>query len=235
MTTEASHTRQSPRPAGGAAAALRADARHNRDRIVAAARELFAAHGLDVTQAAVARRAGVGVATLYRRFPTREALVEEVFAAEFADCAAAVDRAAADPDPWRGLRTAVEHVCALQAVDRGFGAAFLAALPETDAVARERDRVIEVLDSLVERAQAAGRLRPDVTLDDLALVVMANSGVVAATPEEAVVASRRLVGLLLSGLRADGAVRLPAPTGRGLLEALRLPPTPGARPRPSSP
>lgn len=63
---------------------------------------------------------------------------------------------------------------------------------------------------------------------------MADSGVVAATPEEAVVASRRLVGLLLSGLRADGAVRLPAPTGRGLLESLRLPPTPGARRRPSS-
>ncbi|MEN5073848.1 helix-turn-helix domain-containing protein [Isoptericola cucumis] len=238
MSAETSH----PRVAGPAAATtpadppLRSDARQNRDRIVEAARWLFASRGIDVPLAAVARRADVGVATLYRRFPTRESLVEAAFAEEFATCAAAVDQAAADPDPWRGFRVAVEHVCALQAVDRGFSAAFLAALPETDTVARERDRVLGVIADLVARAQAVGRLRPDVTMDDLALVVMANSGVVAESPEEAQIASRRLVGILLSGFRADGAVRLPPATGRGLVESLRRreSPPPRAPRRPSS-
>lgn len=81
---------------------LRSDAQDNRDRILAVAREAFAAEGLDVPMRALARRAGVGPATLYRRFPTKEALVVEVFAEQMAACTAAVDAGLADPDPWRG-------------------------------------------------------------------------------------------------------------------------------------
>ncbi|GAA1736777.1 TetR/AcrR family transcriptional regulator [Isoptericola hypogeus] len=201
---------------------LRSDARQNRDRIVEAARRLFAARGVDVPVATVARHAGVGVATLYRRFPTREALVEQAFAEEFAACTAAVRRAAADPDPWQGFATAVGKVCEMQSVDRGFGAAFLAALPQSPHLAQERDQVFAVLGDLVRRAQAAGSLRPDFTLDDLALVVMANSGIVAAAPEGARRASRRLVGYLLSGFRADGLEPIPPAAGPGLLEELGL-------------
>jgi AcrR family transcriptional regulator len=112
-----------------ATAGLRADARQNRDRIVEVARALFAERGLDVPMAAIARRAGVGVATLYRRFPTKESLVAEVFADQFAACVSVVDEALADPDPWRGFCTLVEKVCAMQAVDRGFSAAVVASLP----------------------------------------------------------------------------------------------------------
>jgi AcrR family transcriptional regulator len=121
------------------AQALRADARHNRVRILDAAREAFATRGLEVPMAAIARRAGVGVATLYRRFPSRESLITEVFGDELATCASVVDEALADPDPWRGFCAAIEKVCAMQVADRGFTEAFLTAFP--DAIDYERTRV----------------------------------------------------------------------------------------------
>jgi AcrR family transcriptional regulator len=88
---------------------LRTDARHNRDRILAAARVAFETRGIDVPMAAIARRAGVGVATLYRRFPTRDALVTEVFEEQFRACAGLVDDALADDDPWRGFAELAER------------------------------------------------------------------------------------------------------------------------------
>lgn len=178
--------------------------------------------------ATVARHAGVGVATLYRRFATREDLVEQVFAEQFARCAADVDAATQDPDPWRGFTTAVTKVCETQAVDPGFSAAFLASVPragDVSAVGRERDRVFAALAGLVRRAQAAGRLRADVTLDDLALVVMANDGVVAAAQDPTGATSRRLVTLLLDGFRAPGTAPLPPHAGLGLGALVSGPPT----------
>lgn len=190
---------------------LRADARHNRDRILEAAHEAFAAHGLGVPMARIARRAGVGPATLYRRFPTKEALVSEVFAGQLADCAGVVDEALADPDPWRGFRTVIERVCAMQAVDRGFSTAFLAVFPDAFAVDEERDRAERGFAALVRRAQRAGRLRADFVPEDLVLLLMANSGVTACAGEAAPDASRRLVGYLLRALRAEDAPPAPLP------------------------
>ncbi|MFE7407593.1 TetR/AcrR family transcriptional regulator [Isoptericola sp. NPDC057559] len=223
MTATSSHVPprddadRSPADTAAGAATMRSDARRNRDRIVAVARRLFAERGLDVPMATVARHAGVGVATLYRRFPTRDDLVQQVFAEQFARCAADVDAATQDPDPWRGFVTAVTRVCQTQAVDRGFSAAFLASVPragDATAIGRERDRVFASLAGLVARAQASGALRPDVTLDDLALVVMANDGVVAAAADPTGSASRRLVAVLLGGFRAaPGATPLPPSAG----------------------
>ncbi|TCK26218.1 TetR/AcrR family transcriptional regulator [Pseudonocardia endophytica] len=190
---------------------LRADARRNRDRIVDVARTLFADRGLDVPMTAVARRAGVGAATLYRRFPTKEALVTQVFADQFARCVAVVDDALADPDPWRGLRDVVATLCAMQAADRGFCAAFVTAFPDAIDIGRERDRALSGLAELVRRAQEAGLLRADVTVDDLVLLLLANRGLVAGTAEEARAASRRLVGFVLDALRADRTHREPLP------------------------
>src|SRR3954453_1663695 len=108
---------------------LRVDAQHNRTRIVEAARELFAEAGLDVTMTDIARRSGVGVATLYRRFPTKESLVAEAFAEQIEECASVVDDGLADPDPWRAFRTVLERVCAMQAVYKGFTGAFVSTFP----------------------------------------------------------------------------------------------------------
>nr|BFE60626.1 TetR/AcrR family transcriptional regulator [Dactylosporangium thailandense] len=176
-----------------AASRLRADARQNRDRILDVAAELFAERGIDVPMAAVARHAGVGVATLYRRFPTREALVAEVFAEQFAACSAVLYDALEDPDPWRGFRTVVERVCAMQAADRGFSAAVLAAFPHLIDLEHERARGVEAFAGLVARAQAAGRLRADFEPGDLLLILQANCGVTD---------SGRLVAYLLDAFAA---------------------------------
>lgn len=197
---------------------LRVDARQNRERIIASARETFAADGLDVSMTEIARRAGVGVATLYRRFPTKHDLVREVFAEQLAACTGEVHRAAEDPDPWRGFCRVVEKLCEMQARDRGFSAAFLTAFPDAVPVDELRTRAEEAFAGVVARAKATGRLRPDFTLDDLTLVLMANNGLVADSVDAAVAASRRLVAYFLQAFQARDP--LPPPVRLGLRDAL---------------
>ena len=192
---------------------LRVDAVRNRGRIIEVARELFAERGLDVPMAAIARHSGVGVATLYRRFPTKEALVTEVFADEFTACISIVDKALADPDPWHGFRVFVETVCAMQASDRGFSAAFVAAFPVGEDIVRRRNHAIRGFAELTRRAQASGGFRADFVPDDLFLLLRANYGVVAAGIGPAEAASRRLAAYLLDAVSADGA-RTSAPLPR---------------------
>ena len=182
---------------------LRADARHNRSRIVDVAKELFAEHGLEVPMTTIARQADVGIATLYRRFPTKEALVAEVFAEQFAACVSSAHEALNDPDPWHGFCTLIENVCAMQAVDRGFSAAVITSFPTAFDIKGERDRVMRGFVDLMARAKASGRLRADFSTDDLALLLMANGGIIADSPETALAASRRLVAYLLDAFRAD--------------------------------
>ncbi|MEV1177907.1 helix-turn-helix domain-containing protein [Nonomuraea sp. NPDC049784] len=191
------------------AQALRADARYNRVRILEAARESFATRGLDVPMAAIARRAGVGVATLYRRFPSRESLITEVFGDELATCASVVDEALADPDPWRGFSSMIEKVCAMQAADRGFTDAFLTAFPDAIDYERTRVRAEQGFAEVMRRAKAAGQLRADFDLADLTLLLKANCGVATGTSEAAAAASRRLVAYLLQSFRAEHAEPLP--------------------------
>jgi AcrR family transcriptional regulator len=207
------------------AEALRVDARNNRTRIVEAARELFADEGLDVTMTDIARRSGVGVATLYRRFPTKESLVAEAFTEQIELCATVVDDALADPDPWRAFSTVLGQVCAMQAVDKGFTGAFVSTFPDAVAFDRLRVRAETGFGELARRAKEAGELRQDFTLDDLTLLLMANSGIVADSPETAVAASRRLVALMLHAWRATGAEPLP-PAPRLNLQHVVCPPAP---------
>ncbi|MFC8126334.1 TetR/AcrR family transcriptional regulator [Streptomyces sp. NPDC057302] len=218
MPADSSRMRSTAELAPAARAGLRADALHNRGRILEAARDLFAARGLDVPMAAIARRADVGVATLYRRFPTRDSLVTEVFEDQLAACGAAVDDALADPDPWRGFRTVIEKVCAMHVVDRGFTAAFLTAFPDAVAFERERECAERGFAQLVRRAKEAGRLRADFAPSDLPLLLMANSGITADSTEAALAASRRFVAYLLDSFRADRAAPpepLPEPVPLG--------------------
>ncbi|WP_069171349.1 TetR/AcrR family transcriptional regulator [Streptomyces griseus] len=195
---------------------LRADARENRDRILRAAREAFATQGIDVPVAAIARRAGVGVATLYRRFPTRDALVTEAFAEQLGHCVSVLDEGLADPDPWRGFCTVVERVCLMQAADRGFTQAFLTEFPDQADFARERSRAEEGLALLIRRAKEAGALRQDFEPGDVTLLLLANCGVTSGAGEEAATASRRLAAYLLHAFRADAAAPLPRPARLGL-------------------
>jgi AcrR family transcriptional regulator len=174
---------------------LRSDAQDNRDRIMAVAREAFAAEGLDVPMRELARRAGVGPATLYRRFPTKEALVVEAFSEQMAACTAAVDEGLANSDPWQGFRRTVEQLCLLHVLDRGFSAAFTTAYPRAIDFASAREQAFRSLTELIRRAKAAGELRTDFSIDDVVLLLMAAAGVRPGTPAVA----RRLATLFLDG------------------------------------
>ena len=197
---------------------MRADARENRARVLTVARELFAERGLDVPMAAIARRAGVGIATLYRRFPTKESLVREAFAEQFAVCQAVIDEALTDPDPWRGFCAVIEKVCLLQASDRGFTAAFVAGFP--DLHSEVRDRTWHGFAALVQRAKDTGQLRADFSPHDLTLVLLANGGLSGVPVELATAASKRLCAYLLESFRA-GTDELPPPVPLSLDHVLR--------------
>ena len=184
------------------AAVLRADAERNRERVLVAAREVFAEHGLDASTNEIARRAGVGVATLFRRFPNRDDLVAAAFAEKMHAYSDAIDTALADPDPWRGFCGYVERICEMQAEDRGFADVLTLTFPTAKAFEDERNRSAAGLTELIARAQAAGRLRADFAHQDVPLILMANAGVVAATRDAAPEAWRRFVGYLLQSFAA---------------------------------
>ncbi|KUP96892.1 TetR/AcrR family transcriptional regulator [Thermobifida cellulosilytica] len=208
MSSSADPTGASDRPRRRC---LRADAERNRDRILAAARRLYARDGLGVSMAAVAREAGVGKATLCRRFATREELVDAVFADRMDAYAAAVTAALADPDPWRGFVGCVQAVCAMQAADRGFADVLTTAFPAAGALEERRSRAHAGLVELIDRAKASGHLRDDVTDRDVVILLMANAGVLDAAGEAAPDAWRRLVAQMLRAYAAPGAALPPLP------------------------
>jgi AcrR family transcriptional regulator len=183
----------------------RSDVVDNRARILGAARAVFTAEGLTAPVHAVARRAGVGPATLYRHFPTKRDLVTAAFADRLHACETIVDQGLADPDPWRGLRTVLTEICVLHAQDHAFTSTVLAAYPDAVDAAVGRRHALTGVTELTRRAKSTGRLRPDVVVDDLILMIMANNGIQAASPAARVAASRRFATLAIEALRAGPA------------------------------
>lgn len=206
--------------------APRADALRNRAALVTAAVEVLGRRGLDAPLDEIATAAGVGNATLYRHFPTRRDLVQAVFAEEMARYAAAVERALAEPDPWEGVRGYLAEICAVQAENRAL-ADLVVSAEYTDET---RPTAVAHLRELLERARAAGRLRADFAIEDVAVLLMANAGVVRHTAEHAAAASSRLVALLLDGLAAEAATpSSPPPDRAAVAHALSGRTTPAER------
>jgi AcrR family transcriptional regulator len=201
---------------------LRVDAERNRGRIVEAAQVAFAERGLDVPLEDVAGRAGVGIATLYRRFPTREDLIAACFERRVADYARAAEEALETPDAWAGFCTYVERVCAMQAADRGLKDVLTRTFPDARAMEAHRTRGYELSVRMIDRAKDVGALRDDFVPEDLVLLLMANAGVVQGAGEAAPDAWRRFVALMLEAFRAEGASPLPAPPSpRQVMRAMR--------------
>lgn len=196
-----------PQPGTG----LRVDAERNRDRILAAARRLYAREGLGVSMAAVAREAGVGKATLSRRFATREELINTVFADRMDAYAAAVSVALDDPDPWHGFAGYIHAICAMQAADRGFADVLTMTFPAARALEDRRSRASEGLVRLIARTKESGRLSEDFTEQDVVILLMANAGVVNATGDAAPDAWLRLVAQMLRACAAPGTPVPPLP------------------------
>lgn len=197
-------------------AKLRSDARENRVRILTVARVAFAADGLDVPIREIARRAEVGVATVYRHFQTKEALLTEAFAEQMASCSAIVADGLAVDDPWTGFALVMQKLMEVHALDRGFARAFTSQLPQAVDFAADRDHTLRLLLELVRRAKEAGSLRGDFVVEDISLALMANEGIRAGSPQLRVAASRRFAALMIQSFQANPA---PGP----LPPAVRLP------------
>ena len=180
---------------------LRSDARENRDRILAAAAQAFADEGVGVSMIEIARRAGVGNATLHRNF-TREQLIEELFRDWFGRREAVAEAALADPDPWHGLVSFLEDFLA-----DGTRNCAIRALFAISPAWREQARVM--LGELLSRAQQAGSARADLTTVDLTVALIGVSRTMDITGESSPGQWRRHLAIVLDGMKAQHTQRLP--------------------------
>jgi AcrR family transcriptional regulator len=173
---------------------LRRDAAENRDRLLAAAAAVFDAEGLDASVADIARAAGVGMGTLYRRFPTKDALIDALVH-DLLTTTVRMAAEAAEAVDGTGLERFLEAACAFQAQHPGC----LPRLWDTDhELVRDARRLIR---GLLADAQEHHRIRDDLTTTDVTMVMFAVRGILAATRPHAPDAWRRLLELLIAGMR----------------------------------
>ena len=190
---------------------LRRDARENRERILDAARTAFAELGIDASVEEIASRAGVGMGTLYRRFPTKDALVDAIFEEHLDKVVAVAQEACAADDAWKALLDFLTRVVDFQAADRGVSEILGAHLRTEQLVARGRARLRPLVQHLIARAQEGGRLRRDIVYEDVAVLLWTTARVVDATRDIAPEFRQRFLALIVDGLRAEHASSLPQP------------------------
>jgi AcrR family transcriptional regulator len=202
-------TTDAPRP-------LRRDAELNRQRIMAAAREVFAERGLEATLDDVARRAGLGIGTVYRRFPNKEALIDALFEESFGRVVALTEAAQQNPDAWDGLVALMVELAEMQAADRGLRDLMLSEVYGRDRVAQMRERIKPLMDGLVSRAVAQGRVREDLKAGDMPALMLMIATTVEFTAAVRPGNWRRYLGIMLDGLcqRRDR----PTPLGEPVLD-----------------
>jgi AcrR family transcriptional regulator len=164
-----------------------------------------------VTLNDIAHHAGVGVGTVYRRFPDRTRLIEALFEQRLGEIRELLDAALADPDPWRALTRFHEQALELQAGDRGLKELLLGAPTAPERLANMRAELGPLAAELVDRARAAGRLRADCEPEDLGIVHLMLSAVIDAADDVAPELWRRYFAILLRGLRADTTPPEPIP------------------------
>jgi AcrR family transcriptional regulator len=183
---------------------LRADAALNRERILAAAAEVFAARGLDASLDEIAAHAGLGVGTVYRRFANREELVEALFEQRLDQVATLACGALDEPDSWAALAHLFEALAATIAGDQGLFEALICR-PESESRAAVRERMQPIVGEIFARAQADGHLRADVVPSDFPMLLRMLAAVAEFTRDVRPELWRRYLAILLDGLRADRA------------------------------
>jgi len=175
---------------------MRADARRNYDALVAAARDAFTEEGAAASLENVAERAGVGIGTLYRHFPKRQALLEAVYAGEVEAMARSAEELAELP-PWDALSEWFHRYVGFAATKRALTEALLEAAPESDVLLLCRTALMTAGTGLIERAQKAGVVRPDATFVDVGRMVSGIAVVSTGDPEQ----TERMLQIVLDGLR----------------------------------
>jgi AcrR family transcriptional regulator len=192
---------------------LRADAARNRARLLEAARAVFAERGLDATMDEIARRAGVGVGTAYRRFRNRDDLINALLEERLDEFMTIVDDALAEPDPWRALTGFLERSLEMQAEDRGFKELQLQSADGRERLRLFRARLRPLVRELMRRAREAGELRDDVVEDDVLLVSLMTGAVADFSAGVEPQLWRRALALQLDGMRARREAPTPLPVG----------------------
>lgn len=197
-------TADSPKP-------LRKDAERNRQLILQSARELFAQRGLAVSLDDVAAHAGVGVGTVYRRFPSRDAIVDELFATRVDELVENGERAleVAEADPWAGIVQMLTGYLEIQAGDRSFGPVVLTNAHGRGALDSARVRLKPIVDELVERAHAAGVLRADFVSTDMPALILMLATLQNAVRDVSPDAWRRQLAIVLDGLQSTRETTTP--------------------------
>lgn len=180
---------------------LRKDARRNRQRVLAAARELFAIRGMEATLNEVAHYAGVGVGTVYRRFTTKDALVEAIFESGIDEVAALAEQALRHDNSWAGFVWFVERQCELTATDRGLREMVYSRAYGGHRVEKARDRLAPLITELVERARRDGYLRPDICPTDTPIMGLVAGAVGDWAGHVDPNLWRRYIALLLEGMQ----------------------------------
>jgi AcrR family transcriptional regulator len=182
---------------------LRKDAELNRRRILDAAGELFAERGLGVTLNDVAHHAGVGVGTVYRRFPDKAQLIDELFEQRLAEIQALAEKAIGDPDGWHGLTNFLESALEIQARDRAVKELLFNTPGGVERVARMRENIFPLATALVARAKESGQLRADAAAQDIPMLQLMIGTIIDLSRDFQPDLWRRFLSILLQGLRAD--------------------------------
>lgn len=183
---------------------LRADAARNRALVLVAARRVFAARGLGATLDDIAREAGVGSATVYRRFSDREELIEALFAERIDEAVELALECLRDADPWAGLLRLLREIAGQLAHDRGMRQILLSSVHGREGVARARARIGPLTDQLLRRAQAAGAIRMEAGWSDIPLLLLMVGAAADFAETSAPELWERALALLLNGLRTLG-------------------------------
>jgi AcrR family transcriptional regulator len=189
---------------------LRADAERNRQRVLDAARELFAQRGLEATLNDVAHHANVGVGTVYRRFATKQELLDAIFESAIDQIVALAETALTQNNSWDGFVWFVEQLCALTATDRGLREMVYSTAYGGHPVECARLRLVPPISKVVDRARADGHLRADAEHSDMPILSLLAGTVSEWAGHVEPELWRRYVALLLEGMRhRDGQPRLP--------------------------
>ena len=182
---------------------LRRDAAVNRERLLNAASELFAEHGLNVTLNDIAHHAGVGVGTAYRRFANKEEVIDALFEQRLQEVAEVAQQALDDPDAWNGLLTFLERALHMRHGDRGLNEIMNNRTLGDSRVAQVRDRIAPIITELVEKAKAQGVVRPDFDQSDIIFIEVALSAIMDHSRVVSPELYRRYLTMFLDGIKAD--------------------------------